>query len=165
MVFIATIFLVLSLLLAAASIGAFPWKFLAARLLLLCANALAAVGALEVAMTTPIEGLATWAILFAGGAFSCGTIALRQLKGRPIRWVHRYVIYAGYAATFAAMAIAALWLHARDATRAVGIGVLFGIYLAGSACIFIAKTLIVRSMIKRMPEYAESLTASPQQYW
>ena len=162
---VAAIFLVICGLLAIAAIFSFPWSLRTARFLLLTGNVAAAVGALEIVLTTPIDGLATWAVLFASGAFSCGTIAMRQLKDRPIRWVHRYVIYAGYAATLAAMANAAVWLHARDSTSLVATGILLGIYLAGSAVIFVAKTLIVRVMVKRMPEYQASLTAASRTDW
>lgn len=161
---IATIVLVICFLLCDAAVITFCWSFAAARLLLLCAIVAAAFGALEIALTNQIDGLATWAILFASGAFSCGTIAMRNLKDRPIRWVHRFVIYAGYAATFAAMAIAAVWLDARDSSGLLALAALTSIYLAGSGCIFLAKTLIVRIMVKRMPEYPASLTADPHSY-
>jgi hypothetical protein len=161
---IAIIFLFICLLLCIAATISFSWSFAAARLLLLFANVAAAVGALEIAMTIQLDGLATWAILFASGAFSCGAIALRNVKDRPIRWVHRFVIYAGYAATLAAMAIAAVLLNARDSSGMFAGAALIGIYVAGSGCIFLAKTLIVRTMAKRMPEYAASLTAGPRQY-
>jgi hypothetical protein len=161
MIQVATGILAICFLLSAAAVISFSWSFAGARLLLLFANVAAAVGALEIAMTIQMDGLATWAILFAGGAFSCGTIAMRNLKDRPIRWVHRFVIYAGYAATFAAMAIAAVWLDARDSSGALAAAALFGIYAAGSGCIFVAKTLIVRSMFKRVPEYLASLASHP----
>jgi hypothetical protein len=154
--------LAICFLLCAAGVVSFSWSFAAARLLLLLAIVAAAVAALEIAMTIPMQGLVTWAILFASGAFSCGTIALRNLKDRPTRWVHRFVIYDGYAATFAAMAIAAVWLDERDSSVKLATVALIGIYVAGSGCIFIAKTLIVRTMVRRMPEYAASLTAGPQ---
>jgi hypothetical protein len=162
MIQIATGILAICFLLCAAAVISFSWSFAAARLLLSFANVAAAVGALEIAMTIQMDGLATWAILFAGGAFSCGAIALRNLKDRPARWVHRFVIYDGYAATFASMAIAALLLDARDSTGERATAALIGIYVAGSGCIFLAKTLIVRAMVKRMPEYAASLTAGPE---
>jgi hypothetical protein len=158
---ITTILLGTCCLLCVVAVISFSWSFAAARLLLLFASVGAAVGALEIALTIQIDGLATWAILFASGAFSCGTIARRNLKDRPIRWVHRFVIYAGYAATFAAMAIAALWLDARDSPGVVAAAALTGIYLAGSGCTFVAKTLIVRTTFKRMPDYLASLASAP----
>ena len=164
MIPIATIVLVTCCSLCVAAVISFSWSFAAAKLLLLFANVAAAVGALEIAMTIPMDGLATWAILFAGGAFSCGAIALRNLKDHPTRWVHRFVIYAGYGATFAAMSISALWLDARDSSGKVATAAIVGIYVAGSGFIFGAKALIVRAIIKRMPEYAASLKASPEHY-
>jgi hypothetical protein len=165
MLLIETIFLVICAFLCIAAIASFLCSFRTAGLLLLLANIAAAVGALEIVLTTPIDGLATWAVLFASGAFSCGAIAMRQLKDRPIRWVHRFVIYAGYAATLAAISIAAVWLHAQDSSGVVCTGVLLGTILAGSACIFLAKTLVVRIMVKRMPEYLASVKHEDQQYW
>ena len=63
------------------------------------------------------------------------------------------MIYAGYAATLAAMAIAAaVGFDERSSAGLLAAAVLIGIYVAGSGGIFLAKTLIVRAMIKRMPE-------------
>jgi hypothetical protein len=155
---VATIVLAICMVLCGASVISFSWSFAASRVMVLSANVAAAVGALEIAMTTPLGGLATWAILFASGAFSCGAVATRQLKDRQSRWVHRYVIYAGYAATLAAMAIAALWLHEWSSAGLLATAVLIGIYLAGSGCIFLAKTLVVRRMVTRMPESLGSLS-------
>ena len=155
---VATIVLVVCFVLCNAAVISFSWSVAVARVLLLCANVAAAVGALEIVLTTPLDGLGMWAILFASGAFSCGAVATRQLKDRPSRWIHRYVIYAGYAATLAAMAIAALWLHERSSAGLLATAVLIGIYLGGSGGIFLAKTLIVRSMIARMPEYRTTLS-------
>jgi multidrug transporter EmrE-like cation transporter len=162
MIQVATVVLAACFLLCIAAVISFASSFAAARLLLLFATVAAVVGALEIAMTFQMDGLASWAILFASGAFSCGAIALRKLKDRPTRWVHRFVIYAGYAATFAVMAIAALVLDSRELPGMLSAAALFGIYVAASGCIFLAKTLIVRAMIKRMPEYAASLTAGPE---
>ena len=159
---VAIVVLAACFLLCTAAVISFAWSFAAARLLLLFATVAAAVGALEIAMTIPMDGLATWAILFASGAFSCSAIALRNLKDRPTRWVHRFVIYAGYAATFAVMAIAGLMLDARDSSGILATTALVGLYAAGSGGIFLAKTMIVRTMIKRTPEYAASLTASSE---
>jgi hypothetical protein len=78
--------------------------------------------------------------------------------------VHRFAIYAGYAATLAAMAIAAIGLDARNSSGLRAGGVLIATYAAGSLCIFLAKTLLVRSMSKRLPEYIALLAESPQQY-
>jgi hypothetical protein len=162
---IATLFLAICFMLCIAAIVSFSWSFAAPRWLLLFANVAAVLGALEIALTNQIDGLEAWAILFASGAFSCGTTAIRNLTSRPIRWVHRFAIYAGYAATFAAMAIAAICLDARNSSGLLAAGILIATYAAGSLCVFITKTLIVRSiMSRRLPEYIASLAEGPQQY-
>jgi hypothetical protein len=161
---IATIVLAICFMLCIAAIVSFSWSFAAPRWLLLFANVAAVLGALEIALTNQIDGLEAWAILFASGAFSCGTTAIRNLKGRPIRWVHRFAIYAGYAATLAAMAIAAIRLDVRNSSGVVAAGVLVATYAAGSVCIFVAKTLILRSISRRLPEYIASLAEGPQQF-
>jgi hypothetical protein len=161
---VATILLVICIVLCSASVISFSWSFAASRVLLLCANVAAAVGALEIALTTQLGGLATWAILFASGAFSCGVVATRQLKDRSSRWVHRYVIYAGFAATFTAMAIAALWLHEWSLDRLLAQTVLIVTYVVGCGCIIVAKGLIVQRMVTQMPEYFASLSAGPYRH-
>jgi hypothetical protein len=164
MILIAIVVLAICFLLCAVAVILFSWSIRAAKLLLLMAIAAAAVAALEIAMTVPSDGLTTCAILFAGGAFSCASIAFRNVKDRPARWVHRFVIYGGYAATFAAMAIAALLLGARDSSGKLAAAVFFGVYMLGSGSIFLAKTLIVLAMVKRMPDYAASLTSGSEHY-
>ena len=165
MITIATILLVTCCSLCVAAVISFSWSFAAAKLLLLFANIAAAVGALEIAMTIPLNGLATWAILFASGAFSCGAIALRNLKDHPTRWVHRFVIYAGYAATFAAMSISALWCSMRVIHPAWSPRQRLLASMRRARALFSRpRRLIVRAIIKRMPEYAASLSAGPEHY-
>lgn len=148
-----------SALLSAAAILAFRWSVAMARLLLLGAVFAAAAGALAIALANLHGGALAWAFLFAGGAFGCSGHAAHNLVRRPTRWVHRFVIYAGYGATFATMAVVGLWLAARGSSGWLIAGAFFGVYVVGSACIFLAKTLTVRFAVMTMPEYQASLAA------
>jgi hypothetical protein len=156
MLHIATILLVLSILSSVAAIVVFS-RSAAARWMMLLANGAAVLGALEIVFSNELEGVANWAFLFACGACGCGGVAVRNLDHRPMRWIHRFVIYAGYATTFAAMGAAGLELHARDAGAKLAAAVFVLIFVAGSLCIFVAKMLTVRRARKTMPGYQASL--------
>jgi hypothetical protein len=157
MLHIATILLTLSILFSIAAIVVFSRSAAVARWLMLLANGAAVLGALEIVFSNELDGVANWAFLFACGACGCGAVAVRNLDRRPIRWIHRFVIYAGYAATFAAMGAAGLALHVQDAGEKLAAAVFILIYVAGSLCIFVAKTLTVRRARKTIPEYQASL--------
>ncbi len=118
MLHIATSLLALTVLSSAAAIVVFSRSAAAARWIVLLANGAAVLAALEIVFSNELDGVANWAFLFACGACGCGVVAVRNLDHRPMRWIHRFVIYAGYAATFAAMGAAGLELHARDAGEA-----------------------------------------------
>jgi hypothetical protein len=157
MLVLAGIPLVISILLSAAAILCFSRSLGAAKLLMLFANVATCVAAFEVVLAGELHGIGDWAFLFACGAFGCGVVAVRKLRERSTRWVHRFVIYAGYAATFAAMGITGLWLHEGAASGKLAAAVLSGVYAAGSLGIFAAKTLTVRNTKETMPEYHASL--------
>ena len=157
MLHIATILLALSVLCSIAAIITFSRWTAVAKWLMLLANGAAVLGALEVVLANELVGVGNWAFLFACGACGCGVVSLRILDRRLTRWIHRFVIYAGYTATFAAMGVAGLMLHARDAGGKLAAAAFVVIYVAGSICIFVAKTLTVRSVRKTMPEYIASL--------
>jgi len=105
---------------------------------------------------TPQSGFAAWAFLFACACCGSGLNAIRNLSFRPIRWIHRFTIYSGYVATFAAMGAAALYLQVRAASNRMAAVALLAVYLVDSACIFLAKTFTVRRAIKTMPGYQAS---------
>jgi hypothetical protein len=157
MLHIAIILLFLSTAFTAAAIVSISRSPVIAKWLMLLANGAAALGALEIVLANELGGVGNWAFLFACGACGCGVVALRNLDRRLTRWVHRFVIYAGYVATFAAMAAAGLVLHAREASGKLAAVAFVLIYLAGSVGIFVAKTLTVRRARKTMPEYIASL--------
>jgi hypothetical protein len=161
---LAGVFLVATILVAAAAILCFSRSPVAAKWLMLFANVAACVAALAVVLAGELHGIGDWAFLFACGAFGCGVVAARKLGERSTRWVHRFVIYAGYAATFAAMGIIGLWLHENAASGKLAAAVLIGVYAAGSLCIFAAKTLTVRMARKTMPEYHASLGAEEREW-
>jgi hypothetical protein len=154
---VAAIVLAVSVALAIAAIVSFSLSRAAARWLMLLANGAAILSALEMVLGNDLDGVGNWSLVFACGACGCGVVAVRNLDHRATRWVHRFVIYAGYAATFAAMGCAALWLYVQDAPGGLAAAVFFGVYLAGSVCTFVAKTLTVRITRKTMPEYHASL--------
>ena len=145
---VAGIALLVSILFSAAAIVSFSRSTAAARWLMICANGAAILGVLELVLTHELNGVAECAFLFACGACGCGVVAVRKLSQRSERRVHRFVIYAGYAATFAAMGTAGLWLTARAASGKLAAAVFIGVYLAGSVCVFLAKTLTVRIAAK-----------------
>jgi hypothetical protein len=157
MLHIATILLTLSSSFSVAAIAALLRWAEVAKWLMLLANCAALLGALEVVFANELDGVGNWAFLFACGACGCGVVALRNLDRRLTRWIHRFVIYAGYTATFAAMGAAGLVLHARDTGGKLAAAAFVLIYIAGSLCIFVAKTLTVRCAQKTMPEYQASL--------
>ena len=75
MLLVATIVLVICFVLCTAAVISFLWSFAAAGLLLYCAEIVTAgVGALELAMTTQINGLAAWAILCAAALVRNGRV-------------------------------------------------------------------------------------------
>ena len=155
---LAAIALVVSGLLSAAAVLFFRWSVLTARLLLLCALAVAALGVLGAGFAGSHTPVTLWALLFASGAFGCNVNAVRNVTTRPARWVHRFVIYAGYGATFAGMGAVGIWLGSRGLSGTMAAGVFVGAYVFGSVCIFLAKTLTVRLTAKTMPEYHASLS-------
>jgi hypothetical protein len=161
----AAIALVVSSLLSAAAVAFFRWSMPTAKWLLLCALAVAILGVLAVGLAGSQGGLTVWIFLFACGACGCNANAARNLVRRPPRWVHRFVIYAGYGATFAGMGAVGLWLRSKAITGTMFAVVLIGAYIVGSICIFVAKTLTVRLAAKTMPEYHASLAAGQGGYW
>ncbi len=157
MLHIAMILLALSILFSVASIVVLLRSAAAARWLMLLGNGAAVLGALEIVFSNKLDGVANWAFLLACGACGCGVVAVRNVDHRPARWIHRFVIYAGYTATFAAMSAVGLALHVRDAGGKLAAAVFVLVYVAGSVCIFVAKTLTVRRARRTMPEYHTSL--------
>lgn len=151
--------LAVCVLLSTAAVVSFSWSVAAAKALLPCATAAAVVGALGVVLAVDRGGIAVWTFFFACGAAGCGVNAARNLLARPARWVHRFVIYAGYEATFAAMAGAGVWLGPRAAAGRLAAIVFLVVYVIGSACVFLAKTLTLNRTARTMPEYHASLVA------
>jgi hypothetical protein len=146
---LAATILVVSAVLAAVAVLTFAWSVAGARVLLVGSLVVTAAGVVLAGLAAAFGGLAAWAFLFACGSCSCSMTAARQLSARPPRWIHRFVIYAGYGATFASMGALGLWLESRAVPGRLAAGVLLGAYLIGSVCIFAAKTLSVRHAAKR----------------
>ena len=150
--------LVASATLSVVAIFCFAWSMPAARVLLpfaVIAAGFGVFGASRIA-ATPQSGFAAWAFLFACACCGSGLNAIRNLFFRPVRWIHRFTIYSGYGATFAAMGAAALYLQVRAASNRMAAIALVAVYLVGSACIFLAKTFTARRAIKTMPGYQAS---------
>ncbi len=124
-------------LLACFAIACLPWSSIAAKIVLVAA------------IFTSLAALASvgqeWAFLFALAACACCLAGAWFLFFHTARWVHRFVIYTGYGATFAVMGAASLggW----------GIFALAGIWVLGSAAIFAAKSLTVRWAVKHIAGY------------
>jgi hypothetical protein len=141
----------------------------AAKLLLTSSAIFAFAGTISAATSIGNSVLNFWAIFLSAASVGCALSAATRLFGRKVRWVHRFVIYTGYAATFAAMSVVALWLGSRTISGRFALVVLVLAYVAGSTAIFLAKTLIVRIAARTLPEYQASLnSASSQQdqpYW
>jgi hypothetical protein len=161
--------LAVSALLAAGSILSFSWSVTASKAMLPGALVTAGLGALGVsgAAAQAQSGLAAWAFLFACASCGCSLNAIRKLYFRPIRWIHRFTIYSGYGATFAAMGVVALELRVRGVSGWWAAAALIGSYTISSAGILLAKTLTARRAVSMMPEYQASLGASgdDQGYW
>ena len=87
----------------------------------------------------------------------CTGNSFRHLKARTGRWVHRFVIYDGYGAVFAAMAAFSLWAGLHACPGRLVIVTLVGLYVAGSTAIFLAKTVIVRAANRLVPGYAHTV--------
>jgi hypothetical protein len=170
MTYVAAIALISTCLLSAAAVLSFSWSIASAKVFLRLAQVAAVVGVAATGVTAGRGAIATWEFLFACAACGCFLNAARYLSTRPTRWIHRYVIYAGYGSTFALMAGAGSPLEARSASGWTAAAVFFAIYVAGSVCIFVAKTLTVRRAVKTMPEYQSSLGGGPGEanaptYW
>jgi hypothetical protein len=162
---VAAIALIASGLLSTAAVVFFRWSVVAAKLLLSCALAVAALGVLGVGLAGIQSAVTLWAFLFACGSGGCNVNAVRNLFTQPTRWVHRFVIYAGYGATFAGMGATGIWLRSRAISGTMATGVFIVAYILGSVCIFLAKTLTVRHAAKTMPEYHASLAAGQGGNW
>jgi hypothetical protein len=128
----AAIALVVSGLLSAAAVASFSWSVATAKVLLPFATVVATLGILAVALAGEPSGARAWAFLFACAACGCCANAARNLFSRPTRWVHRFVIYAGYGATFAGMGAASLWLESRAMSGGLTVAVFIGVYALGS---------------------------------
>jgi hypothetical protein len=155
---VAGVALILSGVLSAGAIVSFPWSVSTSRLLLPAALACAAFAVLTAGLTGVVSALAAWTAFFAFGASGCDATAIRNLFSRPTRWVHRFVIYSGYGTTFAWMGAGSVWLGAKAVPGRLTAGVLVGVFVAGSGCIFLAKLLTLRLTASSMAEYHASLT-------
>lgn len=115
----------------------------------------------------PFQWLEIWAFVFACGACGCYGNGARNLFVRPPRWIHRFVIYAGYGTTFTGMGAAALCLQSPAVSRWLTVAFLIMVYALGSLGIFLAKALTLRKIAKSMPEYHASLADAPDGfgYW
>ncbi len=159
---LATDALIVSGLLYAVSVVTFSWSQVTAKWVLCCAMVLAQMGFLmSFVFSDWSRALNVLAILFGFGSFQCGLKGGQNLNFRPARWVHRFVIYAGYGGTFAAMAAAALWLDQRAAAGWLAVEVFAGVCVLGTGCIFLAKTLTIRCVTTIMPDYIASLANNP----
>jgi hypothetical protein len=156
---VAGVALVISGVLSAGAIVSFPWSVSTSRLLSPAALACAGFAVVPAGLSGVHSALAAWTIFFALGACGCYATGIRNLFSRPARWIHRFVIYTGYGSTFAGMAAISLWLAANATSGWLAAGALICAYMAGSACIFLAKTVIVRLIAGSTPEYHTSLTA------
>ncbi len=157
-----------SAVLSAIAILSFLSSATAAKAVLPCAIAAAGIGALgSSGVAAQLHGgLAAWAFLFGCGSCGCGLNAARNLFFQPVRWIHRFTIYSGYGAVFAAMGAVTLGFEIHAVSVRVAATVLIVAYAIGSGCIFVAKTLIVRQALKTMPEYRASPVADgDQDYW
>src|SRR5450432_1547237 len=106
----------------------------------------ALLGCLALAFVTAVASIGHgWAFLFALAACGCCLGGAKFLFLRGERWVHRFVIYTGYGATFAVMGAASL--------RGYGVFALTGVWVLGSAGIFATKSLTVRWAVKHIPGY------------
>jgi hypothetical protein len=164
---LATLALVAAGVLSAAAVASFVRFAPTARHLLRSALVVAIVGTMAAVLGGHPSALRAWTLLFAAGACGCFVTAARNLLAQPARWVHRFVIYAGYGATFALMGAGGLWLETRAIAGWPAAGMLVGVYAVGAAAIFLAKTLIVRRTAQTMPEYHDSLAAGQDgpDYW
>ncbi len=172
MVITAIILVGLAGVLAGGAIAVFTWSAVTSKVFLMAAIVAAVIGAVFNAAADQ-QGAAAATIWGWGFVFctcACCVIAGVYLKGRLARWMHRFVIYSGFAATFSAMAAAGFWMGSRGTPGYWVVGIFIGIYVVGSACIFAVKTLTIRRVARIMPDYISSLSGNPleqggQGYW
>ena len=166
MVVMAIILVGLSGVLAGGAVAVFTRSAGTSNVLLMAAIVAAAISVVFDASATDMHlAIASvWGWGFVVCACACCVIAGVYLKGHLARWVHRFLIYSGFAATFSAMAAAGFWMGSRGMPGHKVAGIFIGIYVVGSACIFAAKTVVIRRVAKIMPEYISSLS-NGQGYW
>jgi hypothetical protein len=161
----AAIALVAAATLPWAAVGIFRWSVRAARMILNIAAVTVVLGGLTTAAVGR-SALTVCVLIFSWAGCACCVIAVRHLRDRSERWIHRFVIYAGYGATFAAMSAASVGLSQRPSAPWLAAVVLVGAWVLGSVCVFVAKTLTVRLVAKAMPDYMAALGADPSGgYW
>lgn len=159
--------LVASALPAAAAVGGFFRSSATAERLLLASMVAAAAGATLVAVADVGGYLPAWAFLPACASFGCGANAGRHLFAKRGRWVHRFVIYAGYGATFAATAALAVLLTPRPPSGRAAAAILIGAFVLGSVGVFLAKTFTLKRLARTMPDYLASIASGQNGagYW
>lgn len=164
----AILSLAISALLACASTGLLLRSSTVSKLLIAASTVSAVAATFAAAACIGNSKLTFWAFLFAAASAGCAASAGIRLFLRATRWIHRFVIYAGYAAVFAAMGIVALCLSSGNLSAMIATIALLLVYLLGSAGIFLAKTLTLRIAARTMPEYQASLNSvagGGQAYW
>jgi hypothetical protein len=157
-------FLLVSTATTASACISFTWSS-KASLAALSAGVLSAAGAVVVSLS-PGQPFLFWPTLFAtlavGSALAAGGILTLRTK----RWLHRFAIYSGFAATFAFMG----WVAEVQPQLLPAFGgwklaaLLTGCYLVGSAAIFGAKTLALHGAPIAFPEYDPSAGKDPWEF-
>jgi hypothetical protein len=165
----AILCLALSVFVACAAIASLLRSAAASKWLIVASTALGTLGTIAAAsrIADSMVGFSAFGLAFA--SVGCAVSAGMRLRAHSARWVHRFVIYAGYSAVFAAMGIVALSLSSRHTDGKVAWLVLVAAYIVGSFGIFLAKALIIRRAMHTIPEYQASLPSAAQNegssYW
>jgi hypothetical protein len=152
----------LGALLSVAAIAFFLRKGTMARWLVIAAILATAASLGLVFLNQPKTALQFWTVIFALGGIGCLGNGFRHLKARTGRWVHRFVIYNGYGAVFAAMAAFALWAGGKAVPGWLVTALLVGLYFAGSTAIFLAKTATVGIANRLVPGYTDMVASQPE---
>ena len=158
-----------SALLASFAIALLLRSTLISKLLIVASAIVGGLAAVAAAASIGESLLRFWALLFSVASVGCALGGGARLFLRSARWIHRFVIYSGYAVVFAAMSAAALYLSARNPSGKLAILLLVLVYAAGSLAIFLAKSFTVRVAARKMPEYSAAVNSragyAGQKYW
>ncbi len=140
---------VLGCLLQCAACLGFTWSLRWALVMSVAAGMASAVAA----ALLPSSQAPFWPSFFLAASAALSLAAWGILAFKLMRWVHRFVIYGGYAAVFGGMGLTVRVLQGRQAGAATQLAGLGLVYLIGSGAIFLVKAWTLRRAKTAFPGY------------